>query len=85
MTDKVVGLRGATPHTEAVPEVVEVLRDLLARAEAGEIQAFAYALARRHGDGFATGWDGNAGTRDHLAASIGHLQHRFFSQAYDNG
>lgn len=44
MTDKIVSLfTGKSTGTEPVAELVEVLQDLLARAESGEIQALAFA------------------------------------------
>ena len=80
---EIVSFMGNTPNTEAVPDIVETLESLLERAKSGEIQAFAYAVARRRGDGLSNGWDGNGGTRDDLAAAIAHLNYRYFSSAYD--
>jgi hypothetical protein len=82
MNSQVVSIHGATPHGEPVAEIVETIESLLARARAGDIQAFAFALAHTEGNGFANGWDGNAGTRDQLGSAIAHLSHRYFSGAY---
>lgn len=37
MSEKVVGVRGATPQFEPVPEIVETLESLLEKARSGQI------------------------------------------------
>ena len=75
----VVSLRGATPSGEPVPEIVNLCEALLERAKSGEIQGLAYAITRRPGDGFGTGWEGNAGFGHQLGAAVGHLFHRYYA------
>lgn len=53
---KVVALRGATIIHEPVPNVVEALEGLLARAKDGSLRAIAYAVVRVDGT-VGTGWE----------------------------
>lgn len=57
MTDKIFSLTGAPLPGDPVPQVVDMLRDLVARAERGEIVAMAYAGIGGNADVFA-GWEG---------------------------
>jgi hypothetical protein len=57
-------------------ELVEALRDLLARAERGEISGLAWAACTPNDDAFS-GWQGAGGTTFALGASIMALQTRF--------
>jgi hypothetical protein len=63
--------------------VVETLRDLLARAERGEITAIAFAGAEPNGGAFH-GWEGSGGTSLHLGAAILGLQVRYALQMTDD-
>ena len=47
--EKVVSLRGAVLPNVPVPNVVDHLRKLLARAEQGDVRAVAFAIVRRDG------------------------------------
>lgn len=77
--NNVVGLRGNIPLNEPVPEVVEMLETLLARAKLGEIRgiSFAYALPE---DIAGTSWSSSAASRNTVAAAISMLQYRFTAQ-----
>ena len=61
---------------EADPELVEALRDLLARAERGEINGLAWAGCSPSDSTF-NGWQGAGGTMFHIAAAILCLQSRY--------
>lgn len=54
MSDKVVALRG-TIQGEPVPDVVEMLEDLLRRAKDGHVRAIAYAVVNVDGT-VGTAW-----------------------------
>ncbi len=56
--------------------VIEDLERLLASARSGRLIGLAYATAHQDGTG-ATGWSGEAGTRDPLGTSIMMLFHRY--------
>lgn len=74
--DNVVALRDAPIPGKPVEILVECLEDLLARAQAGEIIGFAYAVTEPAG-ATATGWRGADGTRHPLCSAIAVLQHRY--------
>jgi len=61
---------------EADEELVEALRDLLARAERGEISGLAWAGCTPNDAAFS-GWQGAGGTLFHIGASIMALQVRY--------
>lgn len=61
---------------EVDAELVDAIRDLLGRAERGEITAAAWATVSPNGDTLS-GWEGMAGTLHPLAAAIMCLQWRF--------
>jgi hypothetical protein len=61
---------------EADAQVVEALRDLLARAERGEISGIAWAGCAPNETAF-NGWQGAAGTMFHLGAGIMMLHARY--------
>ena len=83
--EKVTSLhKGAVPIGQPVPQIVEMLENLLEKAKNGDIQAMAYATCGGVENGFGNGWESNGGTRDVLGASIAHLNSRYFIQAYDN-
>ena len=65
----------------ANPEIVRQLRELLAQAEAGEIEALAVGAVRSDGCLF-TGWECREWFK--LAAAIGTLNHRFFADGRNN-
>jgi len=77
----VVRLWGGVSEGSVVPDVVEILEELLERAKAGELQALAFATVNG-GGALGTGWNGNEGTRDVMGASISLLQSRYFLDAY---
>lgn len=61
---------------ETDEELVEALRDLLARAERGEISGLAWAGCTPNDTAFS-GWQGAGGTMYHIGASILALQTRY--------
>lgn len=61
---------------EVDEELVEALRDLLARAEKGEISGLAWAGCTPNDTAFS-GWQGAGGTVFHIGASILALQTRY--------
>lgn len=81
MADNVVALdpdRVPMQWGEPDADVVEVCRDLLARAERGEISGIAYAICapnQNHG----VAWSGGAGTRHLLSSGILMLSQRYAS------
>jgi hypothetical protein len=60
---------------DAVPEVVEGLRDLLARAERGEIRGYAFATAC-DAAGTGSGMEIGDGDVAHLYTAMARLQRR---------
>lgn len=64
-------------------DVIDDLKELLRRAEAGEIIGFAYASATQDG-GIATGWAGVHGSRWPIAAAVGVLQTRYMRALHEN-
>lgn len=67
-------------QNEPVPEIVANLERLLEEAKAGTLRSFSYAVVRTGGV-IGTGWqlDQKAPDSLSLAASIGHLNHRYFA------
>ena len=61
---------------EADAELVEALRNLLGRAERGEITGLAWAGCNANDSAFS-GWRGAGGTLFHIGASIMVLQTRY--------
>lgn len=61
---------------EADQDLVDALRDLLKRAEQGEINGLAWAGCSPNGDAF-TGWQGAGGTMYAVGAAIMALQARY--------
>ena len=80
----VVSLKGATPLGEPVPNVVEILEELLEKARSGNLTAIAYVSVTT-GNIVGHGWeksetdpDGVAdGTSHALGNGILHLMHRY--------
>jgi len=80
----VVSLKGATPLGEPVPNVVEILEELLEKARSGNLTAIAY-VAITTGNIAAQGWEkeeadtGGAATATSHALGNGilHLMHRY--------
>ena len=71
-------LTGHVLPGEANADLVEALRDLLARAERGEIVAMAWAhYSGAVNDTVGTGWEGSGGTSFALHSAIAMLNHRF--------
>jgi hypothetical protein len=64
------------PVTGADLDTVAVIRELLERAERGEIVGIAYATATRTSEA-GSGWEGAASTRGFLALGILGLVHRY--------
>ena len=54
------GDRFATPNNEPVPQVVDFLKDLLARAEKGDVRAVAVAFIRGNNNS-SLGWELDGG------------------------
>jgi hypothetical protein len=76
---KVVAFKGSIIPGEANPDIIEELERLLTEARSGELEAFAYCTVV--GDAKGTGWTGNAGKSDALAAAIGMLSWRYIAEA----
>lgn len=68
---------------EVDEELVEALRDLLARAERGEISGLAWAGCTPNDTAFS-GWQGAGGTLFHIGASIMALQTRYALMMMDD-
>lgn len=65
------------PH-QPVEDVVEVLRDLLARAERGDLTGIIYGTINANGEQ-GTGWTGGSGTRHSLSSCLMMVSHRYTS------
>jgi hypothetical protein len=76
MTDNVIGFRGVALPGQPVANVVDLLKDLLARAEAGDIRGVAYAVTH-DGGAYGTGWEAEYGQRNDIAAAIMALNNRY--------
>lgn len=59
MSEKVVGIGGAVPVGQAVPETVRVLEEMLARAKRGEIRSVA-VVGVTNQDVCVTVWNSDA-------------------------
>jgi hypothetical protein len=81
---EVISLRGDVPPGEAVPDIVQALRDLTERAERGEIHGFAFAMSRADGQ-VEHGWETAYGQGFRTAAAIMALQHRFAAWLLEEG
>ncbi len=63
---------------ECNEELISALRDLVDRAEKGEIQAAAWAgYTNSHNDTIFTGWDGAGKTMFQLCAAVSMLDSRY--------
>lgn len=77
MSEKVIAFReNISIPGNPFPDLVEILEGLLALARTGEIVGLAYVTARRDNLA-ATGWTGDAGTRNALATGVLCLHHRY--------
>lgn len=76
--ENVVSLSGGPVQVsgEPVRDVVEMLREVLAKAEAGEITDMAIATLHPNGD-FGGGWSSQDGSSVRLAGAIAILGHRY--------
>ena len=72
---KVVAIYGNTVPGEPNADMITDLERMLEEAKSGELQAIAYCTVREGHKG--TGWVGNSGTRDSIAAAIAMLSHRY--------
>ncbi len=77
MTDNVITIHGNTLPGQPVPDVIDTLREMLARAERGEIHAVAIVTVDTVHDVTGTSWSGGAGTRHALASGIAMLAQRY--------
>ncbi len=68
----VVAFKGMTAPGEPVPEIVEMLEELLERAKAGDVRALAYATVESD-MAFTDSWWAENGTGFQLAAAAGVL------------
>ena len=66
---------------QANPDIIADIERLLSHAKSGNLTAIAYCTVYRDTKG--TGWAGNMGTRDALAATIAMLQHRYSAGLLD--
>lgn len=78
----VVGLRGEIPLYTPVPEVIECLEELLARAKAGEVRAVALAYVLPEGI-TGTAWNSGAASRHELTSAIAQLEFRHMAQVME--
>ena len=71
----IVAIYGNTVPGEPNQDMIDDLDRMLGEAKSGELQAIAYCTVR---DGHkSTGWVGNSGTSDSIAAAIAMLSHRY--------
>lgn len=75
----IVALHGNTVPGEPVADVVDMLADMLIRAQKGEISAIAVATYNAGSDELGTAWSGTGGTRNALGTGVAMLQHRFIA------
>lgn len=80
----VIPLFGQPTEGKPDPELVEELRDILARAERGEIAAYAIATVSP-GHELITKWYGGHGTRCYLGHCISVLHHRYVAADLERG
>lgn len=64
------------PRADAIPEIVDLLKDALAQAENGDIVGIALVTVRRQPRASFTSWHTEPGTRHDLAAGVMGLHHR---------
>lgn len=84
MSKKVIAFReNISVPGEPFADLVEVLENMLELAKSGEIVGLAYVTARRDSLA-ATGWTGDAGTRNTLATGILCLHHRYAESLLDD-
>lgn len=76
--EKVVSLAGMTPPDMAVPETVEMLEKMLARAKSGEVRSIAMAALKANGDA-CTQWH-SEGQLFALAGAAGCLTTRMHTE-----
>ena len=76
MTGKIINLTERTLPGEVDQGIVDTIADLLTRAKAGEITAFAWAGYMPNDEVFH-GWEGSGGTMFQLAAAVMMLQSRY--------
>lgn len=79
MTDNVIPIHGNHIQGEPVTDIVDMLCEMLIRAQRGEITAIAVVTYNTSSDVTATEWAGAGGTRHPLASGIAMLQHRYTS------
>ena len=80
----VVAFKGMTAPGEPVPEVVEMLEELLERAKAGDVRALAYATV--DGDlGTTNSWFREHGTGLQLTTCIGVLHWKALAVIAEQG
>lgn len=74
---------GPIPY-EPDPDIIELLEELLDRANTGAMNSFAYSVSYENGN-ISTGWEGKAGTRNTAATGIALLQHRYMQFLLEQG
>lgn len=79
---KVVGLRGEVPRGEPDPDVVRVCRELLAKAECGQMRGIAACYERD--DGRVTTVIETNGNHFAMSHAIGALWFRFQQKMHDD-
>jgi hypothetical protein len=81
---KVVSMFGDELPIEPVADVVRELRELLALAESGQLRAIGYITVKQD-HVLGTGWTGEAGTRNALAAGVSVMQYRVAQSIHEGG
>jgi hypothetical protein len=85
MSDNIIPIHGNHVPGQPVADIVDMLADMLIRAQKGDITALAVVEYNSASDVTATHWSGIGGTRHPLGTGIAMLQHRYIAGMLECG